>query len=140
MCCNAAARGFGVRSTRDEEDWPQAALRPLPVAFFALWPRRFSLLDGLQHELCGMGEEAREHAEDIGAETELLLRSGPKLLIGRRLEQEIGIPEVQTNKGLKVNRDTLSPMTIAGAGQIGRILGHAQGLERVDNMRPGGIR
>src|SRR5262245_21844593 len=77
-CCNAAARGGGVRSTHDAEDWPQAALRPLPVAVFALCPRRFSFLEGLQHARCGRGEEAQEHAEDIAAETALLLRRGPQ--------------------------------------------------------------
>ena len=117
----------------------RSALRQLPVAFFTLCPSRLDLLYGLQHQLCGMGQEARDHAEQIGAETELLLRRGPKLLIGRRIEQEIGIPEVHIDKGLKVNRDTLSPMPIAGEGEIGRILGHSRGLESVDNMRPGGV-
>jgi hypothetical protein len=85
-CCSAAAKGFAARSTHDEEDWPESASQQLPVAFFTLCPSRLDLLHGLQHQLCGMGQETREHAEHIGAVPELLPRKGPKLLIGRRIE------------------------------------------------------
>jgi hypothetical protein len=67
-----------------------------------------------------MGQKTRDHAEHIGPETELLLHRGPKLLIGRRIEQDIGVPEVRIDTGLKVNRHPLSPMPIAGKGESGR--------------------
>jgi hypothetical protein len=51
----------------------------LLVAFFALWLGRFSLRQGRQHQLGRMGQESRDHTEHSSAETELLLRSGPKL-------------------------------------------------------------
>jgi hypothetical protein len=62
------------------------------------------------------------------------------LRIGRGIEQEIGVPEVRVDKGLKVDRQPFSPMPTTGESEIGRVPGHSQGLERSDNLWLGIVR
>lgn len=46
------------------------------------WLRRLELVNALQGQLCRMGDEPREHTEQIDPVTELLLGRHPKLVSG----------------------------------------------------------
>ena len=61
-----------------------------------------------------MGGESLDHPEDAGTEAKARLRVGIEPGKVLRVQEEIGIPEVRVNQGIKIDRKPAPPSPRVG--------------------------
>src|SRR5215475_3218437 len=76
-----------------------------------------------QHKLVWVWGESLDHSEDAGTEAKARLCIGIELGKALSVQEEIGIPEVRVNQGIKVDMEASAPLTSGRQREIERILG-----------------
>jgi hypothetical protein len=87
------------------------------------------LLSPSQDKLVWVGGESLGHPEGAGTEAKARLLIGTEPGKELSVHEEIGIPEVQVNQGIKVNMETRGILGLRGQREIERILGRRQGRQ-----------